>query len=73
MSETMREALPIIFMYGCVLLLGPFVGFAMWAAFDGDRLREVDEVETTSTVTAPIQSASASTSAHREGGASSAA
>ncbi len=40
MSEFMREALPIIFMYGCVLALGPFIGIAMWMAFDGDRLRE---------------------------------
>ena len=42
MSEFMREALPIIFMYGCVLALGPFIGIAMWMAFDGDRLREPD-------------------------------
>lgn len=40
MSDFMREALPIIFMYGCVLALGPFIGIAMWMAFDGDRLRE---------------------------------
>lgn len=44
MSEFMREALPIIFMYGCVLALGPFIGIAMWMAFDGDRLREDDAV-----------------------------
>lgn len=44
MSETMREALPIIFMSGCVLLLAPFIALAMWMAFDGDRLRE-PEVE----------------------------
>ncbi len=37
MSETMREAVPIIVMYGFVLLLAPFIGFTMWAAFDGDR------------------------------------
>ena len=37
MSETMREAIPIIFMFGCVLLLGPFIGFAMWMMYDGDR------------------------------------
>ena len=43
MSEFMREALPIIFMYACVLALGPFIAVAMWMAFDGDRLRE-DEV-----------------------------
>lgn len=42
MSEFMREALPIIFMYGVVVLLGPFIAFAMWMAFDGDRLREED-------------------------------
>ena len=40
MSEFMREALPIIFMYACVLALGPFIAVAMWMAFDGDRLRE---------------------------------
>lgn len=40
MSETMREALPIFFMFGCVLALGPFIAMAMWMAFDGDRLRE---------------------------------
>ncbi len=40
MSEFMREALPIIFMYACVLALGPFIAFAMWMAFDGDRLRD---------------------------------
>ncbi len=40
MSDFMREALPIMFMFCCVLALGPLVGFAMWMAFDGDRLRE---------------------------------
>ncbi len=42
MSDFMREALPIMFMYGCVLALGPFVGIAMWMAFDGDRERTHD-------------------------------
>jgi hypothetical protein len=45
MSEFMRDALPIIFMFGCVLALGPFIAIAMWMAFDGDRLRE-EEVAT---------------------------
>jgi hypothetical protein len=45
MSDTMREVLPVVFMFGCVLALGPFIAFAMWLAFDGDRLRE-DEVPT---------------------------
>jgi hypothetical protein len=40
MSETMREALPILFMFGVAGLLGPLVGLTMWIAFDGDRLRE---------------------------------
>ncbi len=40
MSEFVREALPIFFMYGVVLLLGPLIGITMWMAFDGDRLRE---------------------------------
>ncbi|MCW2920797.1 MAG: hypothetical protein JWL76_671 [Thermoleophilia bacterium] len=40
MSEFTREALPIMFMFGCVLLLVPFIAVAMWMAFDGDRLRE---------------------------------
>lgn len=40
MSEFTRELIPILFMYGCVLLLGPFIGFAMWMAFDGDSVRE---------------------------------
>ena len=44
MSEFMREALPIFFMFGCVLALGPFIAVAMWMAFDGDRLREPVEV-----------------------------
>lgn len=48
MSEFMREALPIFFMYGCVLALGPFIAIAMWMAFDGDRLREPEEVATSS-------------------------
>lgn len=37
MSEFTRELIPILFMYGFVLLLGPFIGFAMWMAFEGDR------------------------------------
>jgi hypothetical protein len=40
MSEFMREALPIFFMYGVVGLLGPLVGLTMWMALDGDRLRD---------------------------------
>ncbi len=57
MSEFMREALPIIFMFGCVLALVPFISIAMWMAFDGDRLREPEaEVATTHPLTeaAPI-------------------
>ena len=43
MSEFMRQAIPIFFMFGCVLGLLPVIAFAMWAAFDGDRLREAEE------------------------------
>jgi len=52
MSETTREMIPILFMYGFVSLLAPFIGFAMWMAFDGDRLREdtAAEVATEDTV-----------------------
>lgn len=56
MSETMREAIPIIFMYFNVFLLAPFIGFAMWSAFDGDRMRaqgDADEVEVDQTATRP--------------------
>ena len=42
MSEFAREALPIFFMYGVVMLLGPLVGITMWMAFDGDRLHTED-------------------------------
>lgn len=38
MSETMHQALPIIFMYGFVSLLAPFIAAALWFAFEGDRL-----------------------------------
>lgn len=38
MSELTREIIPIAVMYSFVLLLAPFVGFAMWMAFDGDRV-----------------------------------
>ncbi|MCB0880206.1 MAG: hypothetical protein KDC46_14630 [Thermoleophilia bacterium] len=40
MHTFVHEVLPFVFMYTCVLMLGPFVAFAMWMAFDGDRLRE---------------------------------
>ena len=39
MSELAREIIPIAVMYGFVLLLAPFIGIAMWMAFDGDRDR----------------------------------
>ena len=45
MSDTMREVVPVLFMFGCVFALGPLVGYAIWLAVDGDRLRE-DEDET---------------------------
>lgn len=48
MSELTREMIPIIVMYGFVLLLAPFIGITMWVAFDGDRLREPElEVDAT--------------------------
>lgn len=37
MSEFMRDAIPIIVMYGFVTLLAPFIGYAMWLALQGDR------------------------------------
>lgn len=45
MSELTREIIPIVVMYGFVLLLAPFIAVTMWVAFDGDRLR-VDETAT---------------------------
>jgi len=36
MSETMRQVIPILFMFGFVGLLAPFMAFVMWMAFDGD-------------------------------------
>ena len=57
MSETTREMIPILFMYGFVFLLAPFIGFAMWMAFDGDRLRE-EEAE-------QVAASEASTKMHR--------
>lgn len=46
MHTFVHEVLPFVFMYTCVLMLGPFVAFAMWMAFDGDRLREPEAAET---------------------------
>ena len=43
MSELTKEIIPIVVMYGFVLLLAPFIGFTMWVAFDGDRLVEPEE------------------------------
>jgi hypothetical protein len=40
MSELAREIIPIAVMYVFVLALAPFIGLAMWVAFDGDRLVE---------------------------------
>jgi hypothetical protein len=40
MSETMHELIPVLFMFGCVLALGPLVGVTLWMIHDGDRLRE---------------------------------
>jgi hypothetical protein len=42
MSELTREIIPIVVMYIFVLALAPFIGYAMWMAFDGDRLVEED-------------------------------
>lgn len=38
MSELAREIIPIAVMYGFVLLLAPFIGVAIWIAYDGDRV-----------------------------------
>lgn len=38
-----QQVIPILFMFGVVTLLGPLVGFTMWAAFDGDRHRSDEE------------------------------
>jgi hypothetical protein len=43
MSELAREILPIAFMYSFVLLLAPFIAMAMYFAFDGDRLRVIED------------------------------
>lgn len=40
MGEVARQAVPIVVMFGFVLLLAPFIGFGLWLAFDGDRIRE---------------------------------
>lgn len=49
-SQFMQELIPVVFMYACVLALGPFIAGAMWLAFDGDRLREdAEPVATTAT------------------------
>lgn len=45
MSETMRELLPVLFMFGCVFALGPLVGGTLWMMHDGDRLRDDQEAE----------------------------
>jgi len=55
MSELTREIIPIVVMYGFVLALAPFIGYAMWMAFDGDRLVEHDlEVEVPQVDAAPV-------------------
>lgn len=61
MSELTREIIPIVVMYGFVLLLAPFIGFAMWVAFDGDRLVEPAADEEAATV-APLATAKPTTS-----------
>lgn len=57
MSEFARQAVPIVVMYGFVLLLLPFIGYAMWLAFDGDSLREpdADAVEANAAAHAGVQ------------------
>ena len=58
MSELAREIIPIAVMYVFVLALAPFIGFAMYVAFDGDRLREEErdllEVDTQEAVVEQI-------------------
>jgi hypothetical protein len=39
-SDLTREIIPIAVMYGFVLLLAPFIAYAMWLAFEGDRPSE---------------------------------
>ena len=46
MNDTLREALPIIFMYCCAFLLAPFIAYALYIAFEGDR-RNAPVVEAT--------------------------
>lgn len=46
-SETMRELVPVLFMFGCVLALGPLVGFTLWMIHDGDRLRTASDEPST--------------------------
>jgi hypothetical protein len=40
MTDLMREILPIAFMYFCVLLLAPFIAYALWMGLEGDRSAE---------------------------------
>jgi hypothetical protein len=66
MSELAREILPIAFMYGFAFLLAPFIGFAMWAAFDGDQLREPEVEVDVNVVPAGVAKAAPAKPAHRE-------
>jgi hypothetical protein len=61
MSELTREIIPIVVMYLFVLALAPFIGFAMWVAFDGDRLVE-PEVD----AAGAAEPTTAATPAHQE-------
>jgi hypothetical protein len=64
MSELAREVLPIAFMFSFAFLLAPLVAFTMWAAFDGDRLREPEaDVDV---VPAGVTKAAQTKTTHRE-------
>lgn len=45
MNEFWQQATPIFIMYGIVLALGPFIGFAMWLGISGDAAREREAAE----------------------------
>ena len=37
MNEFTRELIPVLVMYGFVVLLSPFIGVTLWVMFVGDR------------------------------------
>lgn len=45
MSQFWQEAIPVFVMFGVVLALIPFVGFAMTLALKGDAMREREAAE----------------------------